>query len=104
MEVNFEGKDYTFDIEALDLGEARTIKRQTGLTIGQLMKGLADLDPDALASLYWLMLKQNGTVTDPSKVNFPVLKFGEALAAAFEAEEKAQEANPTEAEPAASQA
>lgn len=104
MLVNFEGKDYTFDIEALDVSEARTIKRQTGLTVRKLMDGLEDLDPDAMVALYWLMLKQNGTMTDPNKVNFPLLKFGEALAEAFDRESEAQEANPTEAEPAASQA
>lgn len=104
MLVHFEDKDYTFDIEALDVSEARTIKRQTGLTIRALMNGLEEMDPDAMVALYWLMLKQNGQMTDPNKVNFPMLKFGEALADAFAAEQEAEEANPTEAEPAASQA
>ena len=104
MLVTFEGKEYNFDIEALDLSEARTIKRQTGLTLRALMTGLEEMDPDALAALYWLMQKQNGIAADPNKVNFPLLKFAEALIAAFEAESEAQEENPTEADPAANPA
>lgn len=99
MIVQFEDKEYNFDIEALDLAQARHIKRQTGLSVKGLLDGLAELDPEACVALYWLMLKQNGTATDMNKVNFPILKFGEAIIAAFQAEEeKEAEADPTEAE------
>jgi hypothetical protein len=100
MLVHFEDRDYEFDVEAIDLAEARHIKRQTGLTVKALMEGVSDLDPEALVALYWLMLKQNGQVSDINKVNFPVLKFAEAIGKAFEDAEK-EEDRPTEApEPA----
>ena len=122
MLVQFEGQEYQFDIEALDLSEARYIKRNAGLSIKGLMDGLSEMDPDALSALYWLMLKQNGQVQDIGKLNFPLLKFAEALGDAYdraEAEElgitveelrerrKAEaegKENPTEAALAASQA
>lgn len=96
MIVHFEDTDYQFDFEALDLAQARAIKRQTGLTIQGLIAGLESLDPEALVALYWLMRVQNGATVDINKVNFKVLKFGEALAAASAAE---KEADPTPAAP-----
>lgn len=103
MIVHFDDKDYQFDIEALDLSEARYIKRNAGLTVKALMDGLSEMDADAIAALYWLMLKQNGQATDIGKLNFSVLKFAEALGNAFNAE--SEEEDPTEAAPvAASQA
>ena len=97
MNIHFEDTDYNFDIEALDLAEARHIKRQTGLTMRGLMDGLTDLDPEALLAIYWLMLKQNGQMSDMNKVNFSVLKFAEAVGSAFEAEAATRaEENPTE--------
>lgn len=95
--VHFEGQDYNFDLEDLDLAQARSIKRQTGMSIGKLLDGLSELDPEALAALYWLMLAQNGKVTDINKVNFKVMEFGKALGDAM-GDEEAEE-NPTEAEP-----
>lgn len=100
MIIHFEDTDYNFDIEALDLAEARHIKRQTGLSMRGLMDGLADIDPEALVAIYWLMLKQNGQVSDMNKLNFSVLKFAEAVGKAFDEEAAArkatEEANPTE--------
>lgn len=102
MQITFDGIDYEFDIEAMDRSEASYIYRQAGLTIGALIKGLADFNPDALDAVYWLMLKQNGQVRDIHKLpNYPIVKFGEAIAQAFEAEDKAKGEDPTEAAPAA---
>lgn len=92
--VHFDDRDYDFDIEGMTLAQARSIKRQTGLSVRGLLNGLSEMDPEALGSLYWLMLNQNGITTDISKVNFKVLAFGEALSAAFPADDEGEE-NPT---------
>ena len=97
MIVHFDGTDYDFDLEAMDLAEAKTIYAKTGMTVGGLIKGLADLHPDALRATHWLMLKQAGRLTDMDKENFAVLKFGKAIGDAFDAEEA--EENPTEGTP-----
>lgn len=98
MLVHFEDQDYDFDIEAITLAEATTIHNMTGLTIKGTLNGLAELHPDALRALYWLMLKQNGKAVDMHKVGFAALKFGEAIGNAFDEEEKRKKAaDPTEA-------
>lgn len=99
MNINFEGKDYHLDLDEIDVQQARTIKRQTGLTLLQLQKGLEDVDVDSMVALYWLMMVQNGTTVDMNKVNFPVVKFGEAVINALMEEAKAAEENPTAESP-----
>lgn len=101
MEITFDDTTYNFDLEAITRTEAAYIYRQTGLTVGGLLKGLSEIHPDAIDALFWLMLKQNGINRDMHKLpDYPVLKFAYALAEAFETEDK--EADPTEADPAAS--
>jgi hypothetical protein len=92
MNVHFEDQDYEFDFDALDVTQARHLKRQLGLTLKQFQDGLADLDPDCLVGLYWLMLHQNGKAVDMNKVNFNIAAFGEAFAKAGEEEQ----GNPTQ--------
>lgn len=96
MLVQFEGKEYQFDLEEIDVNQARYIKRHTGMTLLQLEEGLENVDAEAMAALYWLMLAQNGSVVDLQKINFKVVAFGKAISAAQRAEQEAAEANPTE--------
>jgi hypothetical protein len=101
MQVIFEGETFEFEIEAMTLPEATYLKRQKGMTIKGLIEGLQELDPDALAACYWLMLKQSGKVMDINKLpDFPVIKFGEAIAEAFAAESEDEE-DPTKEAPEA---
>lgn len=95
--VSFEGKDYQFDIEELTLNQARYISRNCKLSVRKLMDGLVDLDPEALAALYWLMCDQNGERKEISKVDFPLIKFAAAIGDAFPADEVEgeDEVNPT---------
>jgi hypothetical protein len=93
MIVHFEDKDYQFDLDDIDVSQARYLKRKTGMTLMDLEDGLERADPDCLVALYWLMLAQNGKAIDMDKVNFKLVKFGIALRKAAEAE---REANPTE--------
>ena len=94
--IHFEDQDFEFDIDDLDVVQAKAIKRQTGMSLLKWQEGLKEADPDALVGLYWLMLNQNGKAVDMNKVNFKIVKFGNAVAEAFERE---AEENPTE-EPA----
>lgn len=100
MQIEFEGESYTLDLDEIDVSEARTIKRQTGLSLFDFQQGIYNVDPDALILAYWLMMKQSGkTAIDPQKVNFKIVKFSNAITEATlreRAEEKArEEANPT---------
>jgi hypothetical protein len=96
MLVQFQDKDYEFEIEDIELSQARYIKRHTTLSVRALLNGLRELDPDCLAAIYWLMLQQNGTVVDIAKVNFPVLRFAAALGDAMSREKEETPTTPPE--------
>lgn len=101
MLVQFDGTDYQFDLDEVDLAEARFIKRQSGLSLLKFQEGVVESDPDCLALAFWLMKKQSGTVVDPHKVNFKVGRFSIALAEAFQREierREAEAANPPQEE------
>lgn len=93
MLVHFEDTDYQFELEDIDVSQARYIKRQTGLSIKAFLDGLGEIDPDCVVAAYWLMKAQNGTVVDMNKVNFKLIRFGDALGEAMKAEDEAE--NPT---------
>lgn len=97
MIVRFEDRDWEFDLEDIDVSQARHIKRATQLSLKQLYDGVRDLDADAFVAMYWLMKAQNGVVVDMNKVNFPILKFGQAISAAQKAEKEEEEGRPTKA-------
>lgn len=86
VNIEFDGETYSLDLDEVDVGEARTIKRQTGMNLVDLNRGaLIDADPDALVAVYWLMQKQNGKpAVDMNRVNFKVAKFATALLNAHE--------------------
>lgn len=88
MIVTFEGQDFNFNFEDLDIAQARKIKRELGLSIKQWQDGLSELDPDCLVGLYWLMHAQNGHALDMNKVNFKIAEFGEAFSNAQQTEEE----------------
>jgi hypothetical protein len=93
MIVHFDDKDYQFDLDEIDVSQARYILRKFQMTLMDLEDGLERANPESLVALYWLMLAQNGTIVDPDKVNFKIVKFGMALKVAAD---KESEANPTE--------
>ena len=93
--VRFEDQEFELDIEELTLNQALYIYRQAKMSVRDLMVGLQDLNPDAMAALYWLMLDQNGKRADIGKLNFKILAFAAALSDAFPSDEEDAEADPT---------
>lgn len=100
MKVTYEGKSYTLDIEEIEVEHARVIKRYCGLTLRRLEESLAEGDPDALTSLFWLMLRQSGEDHRIESVHFKIVKFAKAIADAQQVEEAAAQALAREAETA----
>lgn len=92
MKINFEDKEYDFDLDELDTRQAMYIQRKFGMTLMDLEEALERVDPKGVIALYWLMKNQNGETVDPDKVNFKIVKFAMALRDAALAE---REANPT---------
>lgn len=94
MLVKFEDKEYSFDLDELDVSQATTIKNRYHFTLLGLEQGLMTGDPDALRCIYWLMLWQNGERKNIDNVNFKVVKFAAALQEANAAEEARREEDP----------
>lgn len=97
MIVRFDDQEYQFDLDDIDVSQARYLKRKFGLSLMDLEDGLERADVDCLVALYWLMMQQNGKTVEPDRVNFKIVQFGIALRVAAEAE---REANPTQEEQA----
>lgn len=100
--VEFEERDWSLDLDDIDLNEARTIQRNTGKGIADFTRGcLAEGDPTCLAWMYWLMHRQNGEKTpDPNRVNFKVAQLWSAVldgleSAANAGDEKKDEKKPS---------
>ena len=93
MHITYEGKEFTFDLDDVDLTQASIIYDKCGLTLLGLETGLYEGHPAALRAVYWLMLCQSGEVVDIDRVNFKIVKFAKAVDAAAEAEA------PADAEP-----
>jgi hypothetical protein len=70
-----DGTDYPFDPAALfdlTIGEARSIKAHTGLTLTDWHQGLALSyrgDPDVLAGIVWLVRRRAGEVVDWAEID-----------------------------------
>ncbi len=98
MKIEFEGRTWGVDVDALGVKQAVAITDYTGGTLLAWEKALADVDSPgwlrAVQSLYWLMLAQNSETTDPGPgdADFAVLKYSRAAAEAMAAEEEAEKA------------
>lgn len=101
MIVKYDGREYTFDPEEIELKQAMVIKGKTGYNLLQWQAALEQGDPDALRAMYWLMLTQSGEVADMDLVNFKIVRFAEALRQAQETEGES-EPDPTTPEHPAS--
>jgi hypothetical protein len=92
MKINYEGQVLTFELEEITVQQATVLKRQLGLTLLSLDKGLMEGDPDALRAVYWLILTQSGQKADINEVDFKVVKLANAIQESVEAETEAEEA------------
>ena len=79
MKNSYDGTDYDFDLDEIDVVQATLIKRKFDLNLLTLEQGLRQGDPDALRCIYWLMLSQNGTHMNVDNVSFKVVKFANAV-------------------------
>lgn len=92
MIVKFNNRDYNLDVDGIEVEHARVIKEYSGLHLKGFGEGISDGDPDALTSLYWLMLKQNGEDHNIRGVSFKPMLFLIAVMEAQLEEEKAKAA------------
>lgn len=97
VRLEWEGKNYSLDIQSVTAREYRIIKQHTGLNqgafMGALSGNLAALDGDALIALMWLARKRAGENNDIADFDdLPVLAIAEGLKLPEEPKEKAPKA------------
>jgi len=85
MIINFEDRDWDFQLEEIDLKQAIAIQLAYGFTLDDWYQALEHSDARALQCLYWLMLQQNGVIKPIAECNCKIMALGEAMAAAQEA-------------------
>lgn len=57
---SYEDQVYDFDDEKMSLGEARWVKRETGMVGGGFFAAARALDPDAIVALLTLAMRRAG--------------------------------------------
>lgn len=82
MNVNYEGTNYTFDLEDLDLRQAKTMEAIGIKNLQDLQERLGAADLDALTFGFWLMLSQSDKEIPITDVAYKPLKFMKALGVA----------------------
>ena len=93
LQLTYEDREYTLDLEDMDTDEARAMERFGVKNLKELEEGIETGWVPALTVAYWLMLKQNG---EPGarldRVKFKPVKFVKAIiASAIEVAQKAAE-------------
>ena len=101
MLIRWEDRDWDFDFEGITNRQAMAMETGLGMSLAEfydLLQGDDGFDaakPHFLTLMtvaYWLMLDQDGTKVAITDVEFPVLRFAEALVAAMVADAAARPA------------
>jgi hypothetical protein len=94
VKVIYDGQDYEFSLDEIDVSQATLIYRKYSLTLLGLETGLREGNPDALRAIYWLMLTQAGQKVNIDNVSFKIVKFANAIQAAVESQAEADAEKP----------
>ena len=91
MKIAYDGTDYEFDLDEITNKQAQVIYVTfERMTLLDLEAGLAAGNPNALTAIFWLMLTQSGVKIAPADVDFKIVKFGNAVQEAYNADLKAK--------------
>jgi hypothetical protein len=99
MIIEWEGRTREVESARVSMKQAFVIKESTkddeypaGRSLAAWQEGLSTVEPGCVRALYWLMLQQEGTECPIVSLEFPVIKFNNAVVTALVAERKADEA------------
>lgn len=88
MLIKFDGEEYNFNLNDIDVNQAEQVYDKVGLTLMGLEEGLSIGHPGAMKAVFWLMLAQNGKAVAFEQVNFKIIPFANATQAAKKAEDE----------------
>ena len=83
LTITFEGRDWEYDSDKLDVLPAMAFHSVHGLTVRAWIEGIQETDPRAFQCAYWLMLQQNGVEKPLKDLNFDLMAFMTAYAEAI---------------------
>jgi hypothetical protein len=92
VKINFEGRDWRFDEDEIDVKQATVLYLTYHMTIQDWIGGIGHVDQRSLHFTYWLMLQQNGVITPIAECNPKIIAFGVAYGEARQAVEEAEAA------------
>jgi hypothetical protein len=92
VKISFEGREWDFDVDSMDVRQATVLYMTYQLTIAQYNDGFDALDQRVYHFAYWLMLQQAGVVKPIAECNPQMIEFMGAVTEARVAEAKAEEA------------
>lgn len=96
MKVNYEGRIYDFDMQEMDVQDARQMEEVGIPNLLALEEGLGEGSLNALAVAYWQMLRQSGdTDARLADVRFKPLKLVKAFADAAKAQPAPKAGSPS---------
>lgn len=58
----YDGKSYDYDDEKMGLGEARWVKKETGLVGANFFEAARALDPDAIVAILVMAMRRAGVI------------------------------------------
>lgn len=95
MKINFEGREWEFDGDDIDVRQAMVLHMTYGMTLSAWSDGMTGVDQRAYHFAYWLMLQQNGVIKPIGECNPKIIAFALAYTEAVTAEDDAAEPDPT---------
>lgn len=100
MIIEFEGKSWQYDEDAVTVQQAMALHLAHGLTIKAWQQAIPELDPRAVQFCYWLMKQQNGEKKTPLKdCEFPAVEFMSAYMAGLKADVAEEDEEEPEPDP-----
>lgn len=90
--MKFSVRDRWYDLaeDHLSIGEARAVKRETGMGVAEWSLSLRAMDPDALAAMVWVATRRAGEPMDWSEIDeLDMADLAESIAAEAVAEKPA---------------
>lgn len=101
MNITYDGRDLTLDIEAITTKQAIVIQGYSGFTLMPLLNGVREGDPRAITAIAWLAYTQSGDTLAIAELDIAVFRFLEAFNTASQA---AKAAEPPDPQPAGAEA
>jgi len=66
VQIQFQGRTYSYDAAKVTIAQAYVIKANTTWTLKAWQEQIGELDPHAIAHMWWIVLAQNGEVRNPN--------------------------------------